>query len=274
MAAALIAPMPVWAMPQSDAPAPVPAPVFAVPSVEDLTLLKKAIDAVQQNPLALTSDLQVKAVANGVVMTITETVQTTGQFGKNAGGTLITPGMFRSDVVLLDEDGRTPAAKFQVISDGRTVTTYRAGTKQYATQDMEAFRKNNAVPTLGIVAGLIAAGDPWGGDPPADDAGVAAFLGILKGGGLILESGAGQNGQRLFLLRAVDEKTNPFNVQMTIEPGSASFVQMQMKTRADAWKITITENVRSMAKMPAVTLAPFAPPADAKKIEKLSVLPF
>ncbi len=267
--AALIAPMPVWAIPQS-ATTTASVPTLAAPSVEDLALLKKAIDAVQKYPIALSSDLQIKAVANGAVMTISETVSATGQFGQATNA----PGKFRSNIVLLDEDGKSAAAKFEVVSDGRVVSTYRPGTKEYAEQALGVFRKDFAVPTLGIVAGLIASGDPWGGDDsPADAAGVEAFLGILKTGGLILESGDGGNGRRLFVMRSADEKTNLFRVRMTVEPAAASFTGMELQTRAGDWKITITETVRSLAKMPPTTIAPFAPPADAKKVDKVSVLP-
>ena len=271
-AAALIAPLPVWATSQ-DVVKPIPAPVFAVPTVADLALLKQAIDAVQQNPIAVSSDLQIRAVASGVVMTVNETVQTTGQFGKNATGTLTTPGVFRSDVVVLDEDGKTAAAKYQIISNGKIVTTYRPGTKQYAVKDIEAFRKDFAVPVIGVVCGLIAGGDPWG-DAPADDAGVATFLGYLRAAGLVLESGAGENGTRAFVLRSVDEKANPFRVTMTVQPGAAIFTQMRLETRADIWKITVTENIRSMARIPPAAMLPFVLPTDAKKVDKLSVLPF
>ncbi|MBC8143891.1 MAG: hypothetical protein H7Y38_20860 [Armatimonadetes bacterium] len=268
--AAFVAPMPAWAMPQN-AVVPVAAPTLAALSVEDFALLKKAVDAVQKYPVALSSDVQVKAVGSGVVMTINETVSATGQFGQATNA----PGKFRSDVVLLDEDGKSAAAKFEVVSDGRVVSTHRLSKKEYAEQALGVFRKDFAVPTLGIVCGLIASGDPWGGDDaPADAAGVTAFLDTLKTAGLILESGDAGSGRRLFVMRSADEKTNPFRVSMTVEPASTSFVRMELQTRSGDWKITITEIVRSLAKMPPTTIAPFAPPADAKKVEKVSVLPF
>ncbi len=241
------------------------APTLGVPTVDDLTMLRKASDAVRRTPFLLTSDLKVKGTGGGVVLLINETVRVTGTF----------PGKFRSEVVLLDEDGKTPAAKFQVIGDGKKVYTYCPDTKQYAAQTVEAFQKDFAMPVIGVVCGLIASGDSsYPDDLPLDAAGVAAYLGALKNGGLILESGPGSDGQRLIVMRSIASDTNGFEARMTISPVTGGFVGMQLSGRQGEWKFVITETVRSMAKMPASETFTFTPPAGVQKVPKLSVWPF
>lgn len=242
------------------------APIeYVAPSVEDLTLLRKAVAAVQKRPITITSDIKVKASGSGVLMTINETVKVSGVF----------PDRFRADVTLLDEDGKTAAARFQVIADGKTVTTFRPGTKQYATQTVGAFHKDFAMPVIGVVCGLIASGDPWlNEDMPIDTDTVAVFLDALKSTGMILESGAGVGGQRVFLMRSATTDTNGFRVVMTTDPVTEGFTAMEMSGKQGDWKFAITETVRSMAKLPSFAAPVFDPPADAKKVAKLSIWPF
>ncbi len=242
-----------------------PASALSVPTVDDIALLKKAVDAVQKSPVALTSDLKVKASGGGVVVLINETIKVSGQF----------PGKFRSDVTLLDEDGKTAAATFQVVGNGTDVYTYRPDTKKYAVQTLEAFQKDFAMPVIGVICGLIASGTPWvGDDAPTDATGVGVLLDAMKSGGMILESGAGENGRRVFSIRPVSEAGDGFRVMATADSRTGSFVRMEMSGKMGDWKFAITETVRSMAKLPGFESAGFTPPADAEKVAKLSVWPF
>lgn len=237
----------------------------SVPTVEDVALLKRAVDAVQKGPVMLTSDLRVKASGGGVVVLLNETIKVNGQF----------PGRFRSDVTLLEEDGKAPAAKFEVVGDGKDVYTYRPDTKKYAVQTAAAFHKDFAMPVIGVVCGLIASADPWGGDDaPVDANGVQVFLDALKTAGMILESGTGENGRRVFTIRPVNNDGNGFRVQATADAQTGNFIAMEMSGKQGEWKFAITETVRSMAKLPSYESAGFTPPADAEKVAKLSVWPF
>ncbi|MBC8137141.1 MAG: hypothetical protein H8F28_14775 [Fibrella sp.] len=259
--AMMIAPGTVQAQAQSVSA----APGMSTPTVEDIALLKKAVDAVQKSPVTLTSDLRVKASGSGVVMLLNETIKVNGQF----------PGKFRSDVTLLDEDGKTPAATFQVVGDGTNVYTYRSDTKKYAVQTVAAFHKDFAMPVIGVLCGLIASADPWvGEDAPTDANGVMVFLDALKTAGMILESRAGENGRRVFTVRPVSTVGDGFRVQATADARTGSFVTMEMDGKQGDWKFSITETVRSMAKLPSFESAGFTPPADAEKVAKLSVWPF
>lgn len=163
---------------------------LATPSVEDMALLKKAIDAVQKNPVLIKSDLRMKATCNGMVLTANESIKVIGQF----------PGKFSSEVVVWDEDGKTPATKFQIIGDGENVFTYQPAVKQYGVQTVPVFQKDFAMPAIGIVCGLLASGQQWTGDePPVNAAAVTSFLEMLKqGAGLILESGPGRKTDSVF----------------------------------------------------------------------------
>lgn len=261
--ATMVAPITVV---QAQAPNASVAPVLSAPTVEDIALLKKAVDAVQKSPISLTSELRVKASGGGVVMLINETIKVSGQF----------PNKFRSDVVLLDEDGKTPATTFQVVGDGTDVYTYRPDTKKYAVQPVAEFHKDFAMPVIGVVCGLIASGDPWVGDEaPADANGVQAFLDALKTTGITLETGAGENGRRLFSLHSINkDDPNGFRVQATADSQTGNFIAMEMSGKQGEWKFSITETIRSMAKLPSFDSAGFKPPADAEKVAKLSVWPF
>lgn len=249
-------------VPTADVSAPA---AVSAPTVEDIVLLKKAVDAFQKNAFTLISDVKVKATGSGFVVLLSESIKVSGRF----------PGVFRSEVTLFEEDGKTPAAKFQVIGNGANVYTYRPGTKQYAVQTVAAFQQDFALPSIGVLCGLIASADDWGGDDaPLDADTVQTFLAALKTSGMILESGAGESGRRVFSVRTIAEGANSFRVVGTVDAQTGDFVTMEMNGKEGGMKITVTETVRSMVKLPSFVNAGFTPPVGTKKIPKLSVWPF
>ena len=264
--AALITTVPVWAQ-AGDISAKATDPAFTTPTVDDFVLLKKCVDAVQNGPVAVSSDVVVKASNSGAFMTIHETVKFAGQAS----------GKFRSDVVLLGEDGTTPEAKFQVLGDGKSVFTYRPGTKQYSVLSPADFKKDGgrAFSSLGILCGLVAPADPFlGGDQPVSVDVVTAIVQGLKNSGMVLTSGAGVEGQRVFELRQITPGAEGFRVRVTASPVTNSFSTLQFSGKQGEWNFSVSETVKSLGRLPVAESVTFAPTDNPTKVAKLSVWPF
>jgi len=243
--------------------------VGTTPTPDDITLLRKSVDAVQKSAVVVASDLKVRGSGNGVFITINEVIRVTGHF----------PGKFHSYVRLLDEDGKTTATQYEVTGDGTNVYTYRPSTKQYGVQSADVFKANFGalVPSVGVLCGVIASGQSWGdGDTPLTTDAVREFLDAVKKSGFILEVAPGDQGRRVFTLRPVTEDASGMHIQMIADPVTGGFVNMEMSGKQGEMKFSIRESIRSLAKV-SVDVAgafTFAPPADAKKVDKLAVWPF
>jgi outer membrane lipoprotein-sorting protein len=237
------------------------------PGSPDLLLLvKTSANFLAGERYQTESNMQIIGTAPGSNVVLNIQIKTTVQ----------APKQFRAELTFPQPDG-TRSLTGVIVSDGELVWLYRPDLEQYTTLPYEKFDQSDDSFLIGMSSSLFL-------QIPAEtrkqiaQGNLEANTNVLKELGLPPSLKGGQrtiNGQKLYGYEYTDEKEG-YLFRAVVEPTTATLQQLQISGKAESLDIVITEQILKRTANPEVTANMFrlTPPANAKYVDQLSIIPF
>ncbi len=245
------------------------SPISPQPTV-DLTRLKQALAPLASPGLLQSrSFLQVSGSKNGISFTFHEQISAVAK----------RPGKFRADITQFAADG-SPQARFQVISNGLQVWTYRPGAQEYSSQPAKAFHAaNDDMTATGLAMGGFFLGEghelAQGLQSITRETNGQALATLAKLGITVTERTEGVDGEDDYVYCLTLSKQGVI-YHFAINPATTALRQVQLTGRQNGISMTFQETI-SVLTIPvslAKTTFQFSPPVGVSKTAGVSVDPF
>ncbi len=239
---------------------------------ENLNLFLRAFrDFAQGSATQTTSKLSLRATSQGATVEAAAQIQAIAQ----------KPNQFRADIVFGSED-KTPARRYQIISDGKAVWIYRPDTQAYSVQTYPEFDKSDDSFLIGATSGLYLnlpadLGSSFSDENLAMIASNPTLVASLykemktqfKG---YQKDSAGKN----FAVYAMGEAKSPEQINLWVEPQTGTLQQFQMSGQDKDLNFSLQEVIVNRVANPKINpnTFRFIPPKGAKRVKTLSISPF
>ncbi|MGG6265747.1 LolA family protein [Leptolyngbya sp. AN03gr2] len=232
---------------------------------QDLALLFKAADkALNVSAFQTESVTQINGSRSGVAANIQFRTQTIVQ----------SPNRFRSEVRV----GNETTPRFTIVSDGQTVSIYRADLKQFMTMPYAEFDRRNDNFVIGMSSMLYMMMAPslkefnsqGGFDNPALQAQLSAMIPPE------VKSTTKRTDFGDLVVYSYPDRQRGFTYELAINPIDSLIKQISLTGNASGFDIVMTETIQRRIVNPKVAgnTFQFTPPKDAKRVNSISLSPF